>query len=124
MSVNISRMLDEKRLISKSKFLYSSEITRWLSDSSDKRITQSYLYRKIVAPLREDVLIASSAHGYKIPTCVTDIFTYINQTTGVVNPMLNRIEKCRKLIFKQTDGSLDVLNDPSLTKYKRYFGDY
>lgn len=113
------------RNISKSNYIHSSDVTRYLSDSSLRRISPNYLYRKIIAPLRDaDVLIASSAHGYKIPTCVKDIYTYINQTSGIVNPMLNRIERCRKLISKQTDGTLDILNDPALAKYKRYFGDY
>lgn len=121
----LRHLLFVARNISKTTFIHSSEITRHLSESSMKRVSQNYLYRKIIAPLRDaDVLIASSAHGYKIPTSVKDIYTYINQTSGIVNPMLNRIEKCRKLISKQTDGALDILNDPALTKYKRYFGDY
>lgn len=113
------------RNLSDSKFIYSTEITRWLSSLSEKRVTRDYLYRRIIAPLRDaGVLIASSAHGYKIPTCVDDIYTYVNQTSGIVSPMLSRIEKCRNLICKQTDGSLDILDDPALTKFKRYFGDY
>jgi hypothetical protein len=121
----LRHLLFVARNINKTTFIHSSEITRHLSESSMKRVSQNYLYRKIIAPLRDaDVLIASSAHGYKIPTSVKDIYTYINQTSGIVNPMLNRIEKCRKLISKQTDGALDILNDPALTKYKRYFGDY
>ena len=96
-----------------------------LSNNSSQKITRDYLYRRIVAPLRDaDVLIASCAHGYKIPTCVNDIQTYINQTNSIVGPMLCRIEKCRTLIKKQTDGSLDILDDPALIKFKRYFGDY
>lgn len=121
----LRHLLFVARNINKTTFIHSSEITRHLSESSMKRVSQNYLYRKIIAPLRDaDVMIASSAHGYKIPTSVKDIYTYINQTSGIVNPMLNRIEKCRKLISKQTDGALDILNDPALTKYKRYFGDY
>ena len=121
----LRQLLFTARNISNTKFIYSAEITRWLSDLSGKHITRDYLYRKIIPQLRDaGILIASSAHGYKIPTCVKDIYTYINQTSGIVNPMLNRIEKCRKLIYKQTDGTLDILNDPTLMKYKRYFGDY
>jgi hypothetical protein len=121
----LRHLLFVARNINKTTFIHSSEITRHLSESSMKRVSQNYLYRKIIAPLRDaDVLISSSTHGYKIPTSVKDIYTYINQTSGIVNPMLNRIEKCRKLISKQTDGALDILNDPALTKYKRYFGDY
>jgi hypothetical protein len=111
--------------VSVSKFIYSTELTRWLSNLSEKRVTRDYLYRKIIAPLRDiGVLIASSAHGYKIPTCIDDVYTYVNQTSGIVSPMLNRIEKCRDLIYKQTDGALDILNDAAMIKFKRYFGDY
>ena len=113
------------RNINDSIYIHSSEITRVLSSISEQKVTRDYLYRRIVAPLRDaGVLIASSAHGYKIPTCVNDIYTYINQTSGIVSPMLSRIEKCRTLIKKQTDGTLDILDDPALTKFKRYFGDY
>lgn len=121
----LKKLLFTANNISESMYIYSGEITRLLSNVSGQRITRDYLYRRIVAPLRDaGMLIASCAHGYKIPTCVNDIYTYINQTSGIVVPMLSRIEKCRTLIKKQTDGALDILNDPALTKFKRYFGDY
>ena len=106
------------------KFVSSRELITILSDLSESHISRDYLYRKIIAPLRDaEVIISSSSQGYKIPTCVDDIFSYINQTNGVVGPMLSRVEKCRNLILQQTDGALDVLDDPALSKYKRYFGD-
>lgn len=121
----LRQLIFTARNVSESKFIYSTEITRWLTNVSEKRVSRNFLYRRIVAPLRDSgILIASSAHGYKLPTCVDDIYTYINQTTGVVNPMLSRIQKCRNLILKQTDGMLDILDDPVLNNYKRYFGDY
>lgn len=121
----LKKLLFTARNINNSIYIHSSEITRVLSSISEQKVTRDYLYRRIVAPLRDaGVLIASSAHGYKIPTCVNDIYTYINQTSGIVSPMLSRIEKCRTLIKKQTDGTLDILDDPALTKFKRYFGDY
>ena len=121
----LKKLLFTARNINDSIYIHSSEITRVLSSISEQKVTRDYLYRRIVAPLRDaGVLIASSAHWYKIPTCVNDIYTYINQTSGIVSPMLSRIEKCRTLIKKQTDGTLDILDDPALTKFKRYFGDY
>lgn len=121
----LRRLIFTARNNRESRFIYSTEITRWLSNISEKHVTRDYLYRKIVAPLRDaGVLIASSAHGYKLPIQVSDIFAYVNQTNGVVSPMLNRIGKCRDLILKQTNGNLDILTDPALAKYKRYFGDY
>lgn len=113
------------RNINSNKYVSSGEIIKVLSDLSDRKVRRDYLYRKIIAPLRDaGVIIASCSHGYKIPTCINDIYSYINQTNGIVAPMLNRVEKCRELILKQTDGALDIFDDPALKKYKRYFGDY
>jgi len=107
------------------KFIYSGEIVQQLSKISEKTVRKDFLYRNIVAPLRDEgIIIASSAHGYKIPTSVSDISAYINQTVTVVGPMLSRIGKCRNLIKNQTDGKLDILNEDALLCYKRYFGDY
>jgi hypothetical protein len=112
------------RNINTSKYVSSVEIVRVLSELSDHNVSRDHLYRRIIAPLRDaGVIIASCSQGYKIPTCINDIISYINQTNGVVGPMLNRIGKCRKLILQQTDGNLDIFDDQALLKYKRYFGD-
>ncbi len=106
-------------------YISSREIIDYLSDLFDCKVYQNYIYRNIVAPLRDaGVIISSCSHGYKIPTCSDDIYAYINQTNVTVGPMLNRVQKCRQLILMQTSGSLDIFDDASLIKYKRYFGDY
>jgi hypothetical protein len=103
-------------------FIHSQDLVENLNELSIKDITRSYLYRKIIAPLRDEgVLIASGPHGYKIPTSVKDISTYLNQTISVVGPMLSRIEKCRELLKATTDGDFDILNDSTLLGYKNYF---
>lgn len=80
------------------------------------------MYRRIVAPLRDDkVIIASSKQGYKIPVNTDDIYTYLNQTNNIVSPMLQRIEICRDLIKTKTDNQLDVLDHIAYLKYKKYF---
>lgn len=118
-------LLFNVQMYSSSRFVYSGEIVQELSKLSERRVTKDFLYRRIIAPLRDDgVLIASSSHGYKIPTKAEDIATYINQTTTVVSPMLSRVGKCRTLVMKATDGKLDILDDPALNGYKRFFGDY
>lgn len=121
----LRRLLFTVRNINSSTYIHSSEMTKQLAAFSGKKVTRDYLYRRIIAPLRDaGVLIASSSHGYKIPSCINDIYTYVNQTNGIVSPMLSRIQKCRVLIKKQTDGKLDIMDDPLLFKYKRYFGEY
>lgn len=118
-------LLFNVQMYSSSQFVYSGEIVQELSRLSERRVTKDFLYRRIIALLRDDgVLIASSSHGYKIPTKAADIATYINQTTTVVGPMLSRVGKCRALVMKATDSKLDILAEPALSGYKRFFGDY
>ncbi len=118
-------LLFNARMYTESRYIYADEIVNELSRVSDSRVSKDYLYRRIIAPLRDEgLIIASSSHGYKIPKSLKDIETYIAQTTTVVGPMLSRIEKCRSQILKQTDGELDILKDPTLSGYRRFFGDY
>lgn len=124
-SLFLRLLLYNVRMYSSSRYVHSGEIVQELSRLTEKRVTKDYLYRRIIAPLRDDgVLIASSSHGYKIPTRVADIATYVNQTASVVGPMLSRIEKCRSQIQKATNSQLDILDDPALAGYRRFFGDY
>ena len=114
-------LLYNVQICNSTQFVYSGELVQHLSQISERRVTKDFLYRRIIAPLRDDgVIIASSVHGYKIPTSVEDIRTYINQTVTVVGPMLSRIGKCRELIKKQTDSKLDILGDTSLLGYQRF----
>lgn len=108
--------------ISPSKFLYSNQIISVLQEYTEQRITRNHLYRRVIAPLRDEgVIIASSSRGYKIPISVDDIKTYLNSTHTIVSPMLHRIGICRQLIKQQTGNSLDVLDDPAFLRYKKYF---
>lgn len=104
------------------KFVSSSQILSILSEYTNSRVKKDFLYRRIIAQLREaGVLISSCAQGYKIPTCIDDITTYLNQTNSLVSPMLHRVEICRNLIFQQTDRQLDILDNDTFVKYKKYF---
>ena len=108
--------------VNPSRFLYSNQIISVLQEYTEQRITRNHLYRRVIAPLRDEgVIIASSSHGYKIPISVDDIKTYLNATHTIVSPMLHRIGICRSLILRQTGNRLDVLNDPAFLRYKKYF---
>ena len=103
-------------------FISSHHLLNVLEDYTESKIRLNYLYRRIIAPLRDaGIILASSSQGYKIPVSVEDITTYINQTHMVVSPMLHRIEICRNLIKQQTGNNLDVLDDPAFLRYKHYF---
>lgn len=105
-------------------FLYvtSYSILNALNEYVDIKVSRDHLYRKIVAPLRDErIIIASSSQGYKIPVSSEDIYTYLNQTNTIVSPMLHRIEICRDLIKSKTDNELDILDVEPYLKYKKYF---
>lgn len=104
------------------QFVSSSKIVSVLSEYAGKRIRRDFLFRRIVAQLREaGVIISSCTQGYKIPVCTNDIISYLNQTSSLVSPMLHRVDICRKLILQQTDRKLDILENDVFAKYKTYF---
>lgn len=103
------------------KFVTSYKILESLNEYVGFKVSKTYLYRQIVAPLRDEkILISSSPQGYKIPVSIDDIFSYIHQTHTIVSPMLHRVEICRDLIKERT-GVLDVLDSEPFAKYKKYF---
>lgn len=108
--------------VSPTQYISSNQILSAVREYTAHRITKNYLFRRIIAPLRDEgIIIASCSRGYKIPISVDDITTYLNQTHTIVSPMLHRVEVCRNLILQSTDGNLDILNDAAFARYKRYF---
>lgn len=108
--------------VSPTRYIYSNQILSVINEYTQQKVSRNFLYRKVIAPLRDDgVIIASSSHGYKIPISVDDIKTYLNSTHTIVSPMLHRIGICRRLILQQTDSKLDVLDDIAYSRYKKYF---
>lgn len=115
-------LLFQVQNVNPTKYIYSTQILSVLREYTEQKISRDFLYRKVIAPLRDDgVIIASSSHGYKIPISVDDVKTYLNSTHMIVSPMLHRIGICRSLIQQQTGNALDVLDDPAFVKYRKYF---
>ncbi len=106
--------------IDATKFVYSDELIEHLRENFGFRISKNVLFRRVIARIRdEDVILASSGKGYKIPISVEDLMAYLNQTTSTTGPMMERMGKCRNLIRQGTD--LDLFDDPAFLKYKNYF---
>lgn len=115
-------LLFQVHYVDAQKYISSSQLLSVLREQSEERVRRDFLYRRVIAQLRDSgVILASCTQGYKIPISVEDITTYLNQTHTVVSPMLHRIEICRNLIKQQTDNNLDVLDDPVFLRYKSYF---
>lgn len=115
-------LLFQAQNVNPTRYIYSNQIISVLREYTDQKVSRNFLYRKVIAPLRDEgVIIASSSHGYKIPISVEDIKTYLNSTHTIVSPMLHRIGICRALIQQQTNNKMDILDDPAFVKYKKYF---
>ena len=108
--------------ISPTEYVYADRLVEHLNTFIEKRPTKAFLFRRVIAPLRDNgVILASCTHGYKIPISVEDIKTYLNQTTSTVGPMISRMETCRQLILQGTDRDLDIFEDEAFIRYKRLF---
>ncbi len=118
----LRHLLFQVRNVSPTNYIYSNQLISVIKEYTGQKISRNFLYRKVIAPLRDSgVIIASSSHGYKIPISVEDIKTYLNSTNAIVSPMLHRIGICRSLIKQKTSDKLDVLDDPAFLRYKKYF---
>lgn len=99
------------RHISPTRYISSFEIMEQIRVRRGKTITLHYFQTKVIAPLRDaGVLIASSSRGYKLPSCESDLYDFINHSNTIVAPMLARIKKFRDQINRATQGSIDVLD--------------
>ena len=115
-------LLLQVKNVNPTRYISSNQLVAVIREYLNHRITKNYLFRRVIAPLRDDgVIIASCSHGYKIPVSVEDITTYLNQTHTIVSPMLHRVEVCRKLVLENTHGNFDILDAPAFIRYKKYF---
>ncbi len=108
--------------VNPTRYVYSDELLANIRENISKKATKEFLFRRVIAPMRDGgVILASCVHGYKIPVSVSDVTTYLNQTTSTIGPMLHRMGICRRLILQGTDNNLDVFDDEAFVRYKRLF---
>lgn len=118
----LSYLLMHVLQINPTAYVYSDELIRHLRENLKIRVVRNTLYRRVIAPIRDEgVILASCNKGYKIPISVDDLMTYLNQSLTTVGPMIYRMGICRNLVKQGTDGELDLFDDPALIRFKRYF---
>lgn len=71
--------------------------------------TSVYVFRtKIIAKLRDnEVILASSKNGYKIPARESEVEDFINHGKSIILPMLSRLQKCNEKIRMSTNAQVD-----------------
>jgi len=77
----------------------------------------------IIAKLRDaGNIIASSPSGYKIPSDINDIYSFVERANSVVLPMLNRVEDVRKQYLFASKNSIDILKPERFRKLADLIG--
>lgn len=102
------------------KYISTKELNNYLADTHIGRVSTQVFRNKIVGKLRDnDVIIASSPYGYKIPTQISDINDYLTHSNTIIIPMLQRIKKCSNSITLSSYGKIKPLNNDNCKLLKQ-----
>ena len=105
-------LLEQQRIATGAGFIHKDELAERVRGMlPDVMVKEGrWFQRYVIASLRDDgVIITSNSQGYKLPTCVGDVRTYVRDVRGRVEPMLGRLKTAHKQLKLMTDGALDIL---------------
>ncbi|MCQ2053941.1 MAG: DUF3800 domain-containing protein [Fibrobacter sp.] len=89
------------------KYIPTIELIRQLEFLGYGKVSQHAFRNRIIAKLRDhDVVIASSAKGYKIPSEENELFDFVDHGKNIILPMLSRLKKCNDIIRLGTGGNV------------------
>lgn len=115
-------LLNQLHAYNPNHYITSKELMKYINGISKAHYTDQTFKTNIIAGLRDrDVIISSSSNGYKIPVSKRELYSYANMTLGMVTPMLERLNKCRRRVLSLTDNEFDILDLDEYKKYKYFF---
>ncbi|MCM3768157.1 DUF3800 domain-containing protein [Neobacillus niacini] len=102
------------------EYISTHEILDNLNAIRNQKINIHYFRSNIVSKLRDNgLLIASSNKGYKLPTCIEDLYDFVNLTSLNIHPMIQRITKCRDQILLASNNEIDILDKAEYEDIKK-----
>lgn len=105
-------LLDEVRYGDPERYISSAEIKERLPELGFDDVSANKLQTGIIAHFRDNgVIIGSSNHGYKIPTQLSDIHSYVEHCQNVIAPMKTRLHDARTSILTNSHGDLDIVGE-------------
>jgi len=105
-----------------SEYASSKDIINNLFEITGREYTSHYFKTKIIAKLRDaGILISSTKSGYKLPIREKEILAFVNQTSSMIRPMLQRLKICRNRVLSATGNELDVLDFKEYEYLKIFF---
>lgn len=89
------------------------------------KISEQVFRNKVIGKLRDNgVIISSSSKGYKLPSSEKEICDYYNHVSGVVIPMIHRLNLCNESL-KMADGEMvDYLDKDEFIGLKKLTSTY
>lgn len=98
-------------------YVPTPEIIAHLGDKGFGELTDQKIRSSGIAKLRDaDVIITSSAKGYKIPQTRADINEFLERASGIVVPLLERVKKARDVYRLSSRGEYDIVTAANLTE--------
>lgn len=74
------------------------------------RSDDQWLRSTVIAPLRDaGVIIASSAKGYRIPTSLNDLLSFVDHADRIIGPMARRLKAARDSVRMASHGKIDLV---------------
>lgn len=104
------------------EYVYSQEIRSHLQKRTQVGLSTQQFQSRVISKLRDaGVLIASSGKGYKLPESMQDIHVFLNYQSGMIEPMLRRIEGYREQLLLASKSKLDILDAPQYSFLRDFF---
>lgn len=99
------------RNINPESYVTTFELINQIEQLKPNAISMHYFRSKIIAKLRDNgVILASSNKGYKLPSSSMDLYEFVNHSNSYIQPMIDRLLKCRNQIKLATKNELDIFD--------------
>lgn len=93
------------------EYVPTFELINHIESRRKSTVSLHYFRSKIIAKLRDNgVIISSSNKGYKLPSSSKDLYEFVNHSNSYVQPMIDRLLKCRNQIKLVTKNELDIFD--------------
>jgi hypothetical protein len=128
LQVAVARFLVfSNRWIDNTVFIATKKINDHLFDLGFGDVNELRLRSKVIAKLRDNnVIIASSNKGYKIPSSFEDMEIFVETVNSKIKPLLQRLGKARSNLYLASKGEVDILKGekyPHLVEFMEALGE-
>lgn len=101
----------------------ATDVLREALEKHGLHLSQQQFRSRVVGALRDrEVLIASSAKGYKLPECVGDLQDFCDRVSQVAEPYLRRLQKAQRQVRLATLNRVDLLHGGRYETLRRLVG--